>query len=160
MSRVNFGSGKDYREGYLNVDIIEGKGDVTGDIAYLSDDFFDEESVKQIILHDVFDHITWVQAKNFMRQCWSWLQENGTVDIHTPNLRYIAEVLAVRDDHEAVKWLYSTDGEGPTNYPSNHSKWGYTPTSLRKLLVDTGFIIIHTSIDCGGLGLWMIGVKR
>jgi predicted SAM-dependent methyltransferase len=126
----------------------------------LPDDFFEDGSVREFIIHDVLDHITWVQAKRLVQQCFRWLQENGTIDIHTPNLRFISETLAVRDDHEAVKWLYSTDGEGPTNYSSNHSKWGYTPTSLRKLLLDAGFTVFHVSVDCLGYGLWMLGAKR
>ncbi|NIP50418.1 MAG: hypothetical protein GWO10_08190, partial [candidate division Zixibacteria bacterium] len=150
----------DYRNGYINVDIIEGKGDVTADIANLPDDFFEEGSVREFVVRDVLDHITYVQGKRFLRQCYRWLQENGTIEIHTPNLRNLARMIATQDNHEAVVWLYSTDGQGSTYYPSNFSKWGYTETALTEELENIGFIIIKMHDDCLGYGLLCLAVKR
>jgi hypothetical protein len=161
--RLNIGSGKstvlypENRAKYWNVDVRKYEG--TDQIADMRIVQFPAESFIEILASDVIDHVTYTEAKPILRKFYQWLKPNGTLRIHTPNLRFLAQTLAQKDNHEAIKWLYGTDGEGSTNYESNCIRWCYSKQSLTQLLEAQGFKILSSSIDCLGFGLNIVAVK-
>ncbi len=161
--RLNVGSGKstilnpEYRNRYWNVDIRQYDGvDEIADIRTIE---YPAESFMEILASDVLDHVTFTEVKPILRKFFKWLKPKGILHIHTPNLRFLAGILAQKDNHEALKWLYGTDGEGSTNYDSNVIRWCYSKESLTALLEAQGFQVLATSTDCLGFGLKILAVK-
>lgn len=67
--------------------------------------------------------------------------------------------MSERDEIEALKWMYGTDGEGTTNYPENIIKWNYSPEALQKILENLGFTILKTTATCSGYGFQTTAAK-
>lgn len=156
-TKLNVGSGKDYREGWVNVDMHpKFNPDVLGDIQKIS---FEDESFDEILAQDVIDHVTFHDCRKLIRKFHRWLKPGGTLNIHTPNLEQIG-ILAARGDHEALKWLYGTDGEGSTNYETNIIRWCYSRRSLKDLLEPFKFKIVESKLDCIGYGIRFIAKKE
>lgn len=155
--KLNLGSGKDYREGYVNVDAHEKfNPDVLMDMKELD---YPENTVTEIVMQDVIDHITFIEAKIMLRNCYKWLGNNGIINIRSPNLEVIA-LLAAKGNYEALKWLYGTDGQGSTSYRTNIIRWCYSITSLTEILEELGFIIIEKHLENMEYSIRVIGVKR
>jgi len=155
--KLNLGSGKDYREGYINIDKLERfKPDVLADIREID---YEENSVDEIIAQDVIDHITFMEAKALLRKCAKWLKPGGSINIHTPNMEVLG-VAASRGNEEARKFLYGTAGEGNTAYETNIIRWCYRPVELREMLIFFGLKVIHFELTCGKFAFRMIGVKK
>ncbi len=161
MARLNIGSGLKNRVGYVNVDVRkEGNPDIVADISKFGDDDFKVGEFEEILAFDVIEHISFVECKKLLRQCWNWLQPNGTLQLHTQNMRFLASVLAEDDNVEVLRWIYGSLGEGDTNYEGGFHRWGYTKTGLTKLLENMGFKVIVAVEDCQGYGLMVTAVKK
>jgi ubiquinone/menaquinone biosynthesis C-methylase UbiE len=163
-SKLNLGSGKStvqfpmLRTTHLNVDVRKYEGtDLICDMRTL---VFADSSFTEVLLSDCLDHVTFVEAKVMLRKIASWLKPNGSLIIHTPNLRFLTGILAVQDNSEALKWLYGSDGEGSTNYESNIIRWCYSKESLRVIVEAQGLTVISLDEDCGGFGLSLLAVKK
>lgn len=162
-TKLNIGSGKstilypDLRVSHFNIDVREYEGvDLLADMRLIE---FPEETFDEILFKDCLDHVTFVEGKAMLRKISGWLKKGGILQIHTPNLRFLAGVLSQRDDHEAIKWLYGTDGEGSTFYGSNVIRWCYSKEALRKYLELNGLKIVDIVEDCGGFGLSATAMK-
>lgn len=156
MIRLNLGSGKDYREGWVNVDVNpKFKPDVLKDIREIS---FEENSVDEVLAQDVIDHITFMEAKALLRKCFEWLKPRGALNIHTPNLKVLGGEAAWGNE-TALEWMYGSRGEGNTDYETNIIRWCYSPVSLTELLEKLGFEILGVTPTCMGMAFRMIAVK-
>ncbi len=138
----------------------DGNPDIVADIRKFSDDQFKQGVFEEILAFDVIEHISFVECKRLMRQCWNWLEPNGSIQLHTQNMRYIASIIAEDDNNEALRWIYGSLGEGDTNYNGGYHRWGYTKTSLAKLLTGLGFKVIVSNEDCNGFGLQVTALKK
>ena len=162
-TRINLGSGKStvlypsLKESHFNVDVRQYEGtDLIADMRSLE---FPDETFEEILISDCLDHVTYFEGKILLRKFVGWLTSKGTLQIHTPNLRFLAVALAQGDYHEALKWLYGTDGEGSTNYDSNVIRWCYSKEELSRLVTLNGLQIISLGEDCGGFGFRLIARK-
>jgi len=162
-TRLNLGSGKstvqfpDFRKTYFNVDVKQWDGtDLVFDMRDLE---FEPETFTEILVSDCLDHVNFTEAKVLLRKIVSWLKPNGLLRIHTPNLRFLASVLSDRDNHEVLKWLYGSDGEGSTNYSSNLIRWCYSKESLSYLVKVQGLTITDIHEDCGGFAFVLVAKK-
>ncbi len=155
--KLNIGSGKDYREGWVNVDAHpKFNPDILIDMRDLEQP---EDSVTEILIQDCLDHVTFIEGKILVKKFYGWLKQNGVLNIRTPNLEVIAP-LAARGNYEALKWLYGTDGQGSTNYETNMIRWCYSVGVLREILEAVGFIIIEEHLENLGYSIRMVAVKR
>jgi len=163
--KLNLGSGKSKptHEDYLNVDIAEitWQGQTfTPDLKMdMCDLDFSNDTFTEVKAHDCLDHIEYVECKALIHKIFKWLKPNGILNIHLPNLRYLAGILAYRDMHHALVWLYGHDGE-ENYYPSNKIRWSYSKESMTALLKAAGFIIADIGEDCGGFAFHLVAVKR
>lgn len=156
MKRLNVGSGKDYREGYINLEPNERfPADMRMNI---QDAEFDENSLDEILAQDVIDHMPYVQIKLQLKKFYKWLKNNGTLNVHLPNFENISK-WAVEGNHEAMIWVYGTDGDR-AYYDTNFIKWAFTPKSLKKELEEAGFIIVSYFDSCNGYAMRIIATKR
>lgn len=166
-TKLNLGSGKDYRPDHLNVDLRDNVGaDLVANIRDLE---FPDEQFTEIYAKDILDMISHADAKRVLHNCYRWLKPNGNIQIHLPNLTYLAQLLVTSNGdgaYEALRWLYGSDGEiGERERREQYGdikwkRWAYTMKSLTRMLEDIGFIIVHRSVTCGGFGIYVIAVKR
>jgi len=121
-TRMNIGSGKDYRPGYLNVDINQSTNpDLVFDLTSVSefpvtvrshvygDVVFSEASLDEIVAIDVLEHIP--DLERFMTHCLALLKEGGRFEILVPyDLSHGAwqDPTHVRAFNEH-SWLYYTE---------------------------------------------------
>ena len=112
----------------------------------------------EILAKDVLSHITHADCLKLLGRITGWLNRNGILIVHLPNFE-TCSVRAVEGDHEAMCWVYGSDGSR-ASYETNVIRWGYTPASLRLMLVDAGLEVIDTSETCYGYGFIMIATKR
>lgn len=162
--KLNLGCGADIREDYLNVDGYAYEGvDVVTDITKLT---FPSESFSEILAKDVLEHLTFVDAKKLLRDCYDWLKPNGTIMLHVQNLPYLASHLCRNEDFddkfhfEVLKWIYGVSAIGDSKSPFRYHHWGYSEKSLSKILQGIGFYVAQSTVDCEGFGLLVIACKR
>jgi ubiquinone/menaquinone biosynthesis C-methylase UbiE len=160
--RLNIGSGKSYDKDYLNVDINPVfKPDIVADINEIT---FPDESFIEVSARDCLDHMSPVQTRKLLRFIRKWLKPKGTLVVHLPNLDFLVKSLYLSENevhrHEALRWLYGTDGTGNTNYFSNHIQWCYNKKSFKQLLKDIGFEMVGFDTDCLGFGMGIIARKK
>ena len=154
--KINLGSGKDYREGWTNIDVNSRfKPDILQDIREID---FDEGTVDEILAQDVIDHVTFMEAKALLRKCFKWLKPRGILNIHTPNLKTLG-LEASWGNETALEFLYGTRGEGNTAYETNITRWCYSPSSLTDILERLGFQCLRVDPTCMGLAFRLIAVK-
>lgn len=155
--KLNIGSGKDYRKGWLNLEVNSVfKHDLCIDIREAR---FKENRFIEIYAKDVIDHMSLVDARRVMQDIYRWLKPNGALTIHTPNLKFLA-LRASQGDEEALKWMYGSRGEGSTSYWSNTIRWCYSNQTLRSLLENAGFIVMSMETTCSNFGLLATATKR
>lgn len=163
--RLNLGSGKSspYHQDYLNVDIAETfregqiiKPDLLCDMTKLE---FPPETFTEVKAHDCLDHIEYIDCLALIRRIYDWLKPNGIFDIHLPNLRVLAAILAVKENHHALLWCYGTDGT-ENYYPTNKIRWSYSKEAMIKILQNAGFVLINLNDTCDGFAYRLIVVKR
>lgn len=156
MKKLNVGSGKDYREGYINLEPHpQFKSDMQMDIREAE---FEENELDEILAQDVIDHVTYYECLDLMKRFYSWLKPNGLLNIHLPNFENVSK-WAADGNHEAMCWIYGTDGKRAF-YNTNTIRWAYTPASLKEMLEDTGFIVFQYFDTCNGYGMRMLATKR
>lgn len=104
--KVNLGSGKDYRDGYINIDISERwKPDLVVDVSKCVPLY----NVEEIIANDVLEHIPDLVAA--MANCLEMLKVGGVMRISVPyhlSLGAWQDPTHVRAFNEN-SWLYYTD---------------------------------------------------
>lgn len=159
IDKLNLGSGKNYLPDHVNVDVDRNaEPDILADITQLE---FQPRSFTQIFAKDIIEHISFVEGKKLIKKCYSWLKQNGTLTIHTPNLRFLATQLSVQDWHEPLRWLFGNDGVFKESVAEEtFHKWCYTRESLRAILENVGFHILDLRDTCGNFGFLIVGLKR
>lgn len=160
-NKLNLGSGKSYRPDCINVDLNpKFNPDILADMREVT---FQKESFREVLLCDVLDHIPYADVQALLRKILKWLKPAGYLEIHTPNLDHLIYILRISEDkkirHEALKWLYGSDGIGTTAYDTNHIRWAYNKKSLTTLLKGVGFKIVKASFDCNNFGLTVVAQK-
>lgn len=146
FKKINLGSGKDYRHGYLNIDLRE---EVYPDILYdlsqdtsfpifcnsnlLGDIKLDENQIDEIIANDVLEHVP--NLESLMGNCLALLKIGGVFKINVPyDLSYGAwqDPTHIRAFNQK-SWLYYTDWHwylGWLNHKFDMTELKYSPSEL------------------------------
>lgn len=137
MKKLNLGSGKDYRKGWINVDndkkiFADYHFDLRDKFPF-KDNFFD-----YILARDVLEHLTRQDAKNFLLECWRVLKVGAKIKIRTHNIFQIFRQFR-HDPEVLIKFIY---GDTYNNSDLGSHKYAYTAKSLTKSLENIGFKII------------------
>jgi len=159
-TKLNLGSGKDYKKGkgWLNIDINpDFKPDIVADLREIT---FEKNSFTNVYAKDIINQFTLLEVRKLIRKIFKWLKPNGLLTIHTPNLRFLANRLARDDDELALKWMYGSEGEGSTEYWSNQIRWCYSKKALGLILEAVGFTVLHFETMCSGFSFMVIAVKK
>jgi len=95
--RLNLGCGSDVRPGYENVDLYaSGLNIKTVDITRIPWPW-DDESVDEILMLDIFEHIEYSKAPSILCECARVLKTGGFVDIQVPDFDHCASVMLCID---------------------------------------------------------------
>lgn len=144
MVKVNLGSGKDYRDGYINVDdgsIFDTKRDITADI-------FDYDmplnSVDEILLSHVAMYIRPDEMDCLLARWYGWIKDGGRIEIETIDLEKAMEWASNPfEDQKAHDWglinIFGTKETGP-------HRWGWTVSRLAERLTLAGFKSITRTV--------------
>ncbi|MBP9797967.1 glycosyltransferase [Candidatus Woesebacteria bacterium] len=132
--KLNLGSGKDYIDGWVNVDIEEQYNpDVIADVTWPLP--FNDASASEIKAFDILEHVTKQQAPVFIKECHRVLKIGGKLHLRLPNMFSIID--KYKEDPEVMAhFLYGDTSE--TGVYGAH-KAGYIEKSLRRLLTLQGF---------------------
>jgi len=152
--KLNLGCGLDKREGYVNIDSRESvKPDLVLDLEKNLLKMFRDNSIDEMLMKDFLEHLSWRVIEVFLRECWRVLKRGGRVFIQTPNLEAIFKRVVLDPDYKfgnlqgwkAISfWIY-----GEQNYPENLHKCGFTISTLKRLLEESGFEVDEAKSDDG-----------
>lgn len=135
--KVNLGSGKDYLEGWINVDVEEKyKVDFIADLGKRFP--FRDDEIEELKASDILEHFTKEDGERFLYECYRVLQPNGIITIRTHNVQQIVDQFE-NDPEVMMHFLYGDTSE--TGIFGAH-KFGYTEGLLRKVLRKIGFEIV------------------
>ena len=125
MLQVNVGCGRIIKPGWLNIDMfpisdLAKKGDIL-DLP-LSDN-----SVDEIIAHDVVEHVSWQDSVNALKEIHRVLKPTGKAEIRVPD---IDELLHMREigkisEQEFIRRIF-----GGQDHPGNFHYGGFTQKLL------------------------------
>lgn len=135
--KLNLGCGKDYKKGWLNVDVsTEYKVDV---IADLNKKFpFNDNFAEEILISDILEHFTREDGETFLKECYRVLQFNGKITIRTHNIFQIFDQFQF-DPQVMIHFIYGNTKED--GIFGSH-KYAYTEKALKRLLILIGFELI------------------
>lgn len=137
--KLHLGCGNVYKDGWINVDIDSEVADLVQDLRdplpYANDSF------DFIFAEHFIEHLTQVDAKNLLQECYRVLKRGGVLRLTTPSL-YILLTNYLKGDlnHWAEYWLPPTKAhminEGMRN-------WGhefvYDGDEIARFLIECGF---------------------
>lgn len=146
--RLNLGSGYDYRQGFVNIDISpELKTDLLHDIRKKLP--FNNSSSDYVLASDIFEHLTFPEQKKLFNECRRVLSPTGTLEVRIPNYDDIIERFSERPDvRNYFIFGNSNDESGWMIHKSSHTlesfvamaiRSGFIPKSIRR--IDTNFVI-------------------
>jgi len=137
--RLNLGSGFDYREGFLNVDLNAfHKPDLVADVRRLDQlpsGFYDE-----VVAEDVLEHLGRTETLTTLSEWSRLLRIGGTLRLRVPDLVGLLNLISdrqrqsVEEQERLVRCLFGTQ-----NYTGDYHHTGFTEVLLRHYLEQTGF---------------------
>ena len=155
--KLNVGCGNDYREGFINID---GNPDLPK-VDYVLDikpsvllEHFEPGTFRYILVKDFLEHHFHWQALKLMKDFYSLLIDEGTLDITLPNVETIINDSS-KTITERLWWLYGGQDiqkSGLVNnrdasrdkYPQYYChKYGWTPDTIKQALLSAGFSSIE-----------------
>lgn len=150
VAKLQIGCGSYTLEGWLNTDIMTNlrKGSPlymdAGKPFPMPDDSFD-----YIYSEHLFEHLTYPQATNMLRECYRILKPNGVLRMATPNLQFLVDLYLHPEEDLNKKYIeFNAERSGlPASpvYAVNyfHTTWGhkiiYDPMTLSCFLEEAGF---------------------
>lgn len=148
--KLNLGCGKDYRVGYVNVDI---RKDVGADTIWNLEDFpypWGNNSIEDIFAKDVVEHITYHKQNQMLAEFYRILQPEGFLEIYCPDLEALWEHYYINRSNSGGgfghphAWMEHFIFGGQ-DYPDNTHRAGYTKELMKWRLEKAGFKIISMS---------------
>lgn len=136
------GCGNRKRKGWVNIDIDEKVNpDIVADVKELN--MFEDEAVDEMECCHLFEHLTYLDAVNALREWHRVLRRGGKLFLELPNLERCIEILYNKEGQEAENlamvglYGYNLDIE-KYGTPMVH-KYGWTPKTLSDELKKLGF---------------------
>ena len=154
IKKIQFGCGPNFLQGWLNTDIYKGSDevvylDITRELAIPPNSFH------YITSEHLIEHITFDQAKVFLKECFRILKKDGVIRIVTPDLQTILNLYnntTAENDRYIQHIISNFIPNAPYNpevFVINNAfrNWGhqflYDKATLINLLTDVGFKDIH-----------------
>lgn len=142
--KLNIGCGLHIKKDYINIDIHKKYhpnivADVTKGLP------FEDNSVEEILVIHVLEHLFYIQAEPFIKECYRVLKPEGVIEIEVPDIIKAAKeiVEGKRDIHECVRRIFA-GGITKIDIPRMH-RWGWTEKTLKELLEKLKFKVTKIS---------------
>jgi hypothetical protein len=154
--KVHIGCGKDYKDGYLNIDSFPyAKADV---ISNVMDIYFKPNSVSEFVMYHFIEHLNRFEAEKFLSNLYKSLLSNGLLIIECPDVIKVARLVLKNKNNldnleNGALGLRGFFGEPFENMEiGDYHKWGYSEYTLSKKLKTIGFSLvkIEKPISHGG----------
>ena len=154
VAKLQIGCGKYPLNGWFNTDIS--KNICKNGIVYMDAGKpfpMKDDSFNYIFSEHLFEHLTYEQARNMLKECYRILKKDGTMRLATPNLHFLID-LYLNPQKEINKAYIEFDSKR-SNLPANpvyainrfHTSWGhqiiYDPYTLESLLLEFNFKNVH-----------------
>ncbi len=138
--KLNLACGRDYREGYVNIDdksMYEGKMnvDLVADVLSLE---WEKNTVEEIlVLHfAMYIHVTEMQEQ--INKWYSWLKKDGVLIIETGDLKALARTILISDKPDIINGTNAVMQLFGWDTTAGH-KWAWCYDTLAPLLAKAGF---------------------
>jgi ubiquinone/menaquinone biosynthesis C-methylase UbiE len=165
--KLNLGCSNDIKEGYLNIDLYHKNPTVKiADVKNL--DFLDDNTVDEIIAHDILEHLPFNQSSHTIKEWCRVLAVGGIISIQTTNINehILAFIHKKWNIYQLNYMMFAgigwTDGIGRDHdWHKSIYNIEYLSKELNKNRVNT----IHTRFDSyanvtnGNLNLYIVGKK-
>lgn len=140
--KLNLGSGRQKKEGYLNVDIQDwdGNTDIKCDLSSFPYPF-EDDSITAIYASEFLEHIGIKEAKKFVSECWRILDYDGSLTIQVPDAGKAMEYYVNKEICSCIKHKPNnkSDAQADPNCIEcegrakiNPTRWLYTFTGAQK----------------------------
>ncbi len=160
----NAGSGTDPKVGYVNYDFRNDipEVDIVDDLNNI-EDYFEENSVDNVICFQVLEHFRREDWRGFLAKCCRIIKPTGHIHIRVPSVEDLVEEYH-RGHINAEQMIYTIYGrqEHYRNAPimTDYHKSGFTIGIIKDELEKNGFFVEEIN-HVYGLGLLhVVGVKK
>lgn len=142
MMRLYLGCGNKKRKGWVNIDVDDKvKPDIVADAKDLN--MFEDDAVDEIECCHLFEHFTYLDAVDALKEWHRVLRIGGKLSLELPNLDRCVEILYKKEEQEAQRLaMVGLYGFNPDiekqGIPMVH-KYGWTPKTLGDELIKLGF---------------------
>lgn len=146
MIKLNLGSGGDYIQGYVNIDLYAEKADERYDISKLP---YNDNSIDEIRAYHVIEHFDYLAAHDVLKEWCRVLKPGAKIKLETPDfLESCKEFIQANQDG---RWeLYGHFFSTAWISPGLIHKFLYTEFELKKTMTWAGFKnITRTEPDSG-----------
>lgn len=143
-TRLNLGSGDDYRAGYLNIDLRADVADLVLDASQRLP--FDDGSIDEILALDFLEHHPAFRTQDILAEWRRVLRFGGLLTVKVPNLQALCEALLTHTNPDMiVRNIYGGHRWGPDGaWDAHHTGW--TPTTICRDLAIAGFKILGNDL--------------
>lgn len=146
MIKLNLGSGDDYIDGYINVDLYAEKADERFDVATLP---YDDNTVDEIRAYHVIEHFDYMAVQYVLKEWLRVLKPNGKIKIETPDFLESCREF-VNTDLEGRWKLYGHFFSTAWVNPGFIHKFLFTESELVAMMQNIGFRnVVRTPADSG-----------
>lgn len=144
--RLNLGCGDKILAGYVNVDVVEARAGMRPDVICDLHDLapFADASADEILSVHVVEHFWRWEIGHVLREWVRVLKPGGRMIVECPNIlsacRTFLEdpVENAHEDQRGQRTMWVFYGDPQWQDPLMIHRWGYTPESLREILVEAG----------------------
>jgi SAM-dependent methyltransferase len=146
--RLNLGCGDKILSGYVNVDVVASRAgkspDVICDLHQLTP--FEDNHADEILAVHVIEHFWRWEVEDILREWIRVLKPGGRMVLECPNLAAACEAFlanpdaASRPDAAGQRTMWVFYGDPQWQDPLMVHRWGYTPSSLAKLMEQCGLV--------------------
>ena len=151
VKKLNLGCGDKILPGYINVDVVPSrrgfKPDVLCDLHKLTP--FEDGSIDEILSVHVVEHFWRWEIADVLREWIRVLKPGGAMILECPNLLSAARELLDNPEvgagpgQEGQRTMWVFYGDPAWQDPYMIHRWGYTPSSLSKLMSEVGLTNIR-----------------
>lgn len=149
--RLNLGCGDKILPGYVNVDVAESRAgkrpDVLCDLHRLTP--FEDGSVDEILSVHVVEHFWRWEVLDVLKEWVRVLRPGGKMILECPNLIAACEEFLKNPDvasgpgGEGQRTMWVFYGDPAWRDPLMIHRWGYTPTSLARVMQEAGLVNVR-----------------
>ncbi len=125
--KLHLGCGRNYLEGYVNIDLpsedqelMKAKADVYKDIRDLE---YPDNSIDKIRNHHLLEHFTRQEALKLLLQWRKWLKPNGFLVIETPDFEKCIELFLKSDVNTKFKIARHIFGSHESDWAVHKNYW-------------------------------------